>query len=77
MPNHLVKIIIDDDGEPKDDPPWCLIVDNAGGDVTCCEGEYFGLGESLCVYELKTTKRGGITCPQCLQNIKFYKTVKL
>ena len=75
--NNLVKIIADDDGEPIEEPVWCLIHHTAGGETALCTGEFFGAGESLVVFERKEPKRGGITCQLCLQIIMEMKAVKL
>jgi len=76
--NYLVKILSDDSGEPreKDFQFWHYVVDK-GGTQTLCEGEFFGKGESGCEFETKTIYRGGITCPNCLQQIKEIKAIKL
>lgn len=76
--NHLVKILRSDDGEPReeDQQVWHYVV-NKQGTQTLCEGEFFGYGESGCEYEVKTLKRGGITCPKCLEFIKEMKDIKL
>lgn len=75
--NRLVKILTDDLGEKRDNPKWCLIHEIAGGNATFCGGEYFGSGESGCEFLTKKSKRGGITCPDCLEKIKIIKAVKL
>lgn len=76
--NNLVKILSSDDGEPRDKNLqfWHLVV-NESGSQTLCEGEFFGYGESGCEFEVKSTKKGGITCPKCLAHIKAMKAVKL
>lgn len=75
----LVRILIDDSGHPHELAAYWHLVDpcNAGGPATLCTGEYFGFGESACEFDLKEVKRGGITCPQCLADLKTYKAVKL
>jgi len=75
--NSLVKILSDDNGEPRDlDKQFWHLVDpcNLGGSATLCEREYFGYGESRCEYE---ESKGSITCPNCIAMIKVYKKVKL
>ena len=76
--NHLVKILTDDYGEPREKylQYWHYVVDR-GGNQTLCEGEFFGAGESGCEFEEKSVSRGGITCPKCLQHIKEIKAIKL
>ncbi len=75
--NRLVMLLTDDDGREYATPVWHLIDVNGGGYTTFCSGEYFGEGESNCKYRLKEVKRGGITCPRCLEKIKAIKEVKL
>lgn len=76
MANHLVKLLIDQDGNLCD-PVWHL---NGGvhGEVLCT-GEYFSDIESdgNPTYELKHVQRGGITCPKCISVIMEMKNVKL
>jgi hypothetical protein len=78
--NKLVRYITDDDGcTHRDSHLWHLVNPTypAGGEASLCEQEYFGIGESTLEYETKTATRGGITCPDCLGNLKAYKAVKL
>lgn len=75
--NHLVKILSADDGEKRKNTKWCLVVNKCAGNMTLCEGEYFGMGESGCEYEYKTVEKGGITCSDCLAQIKYIKNIKL
>jgi len=77
MTNYLVKLLTDDDGTAYDDPKWHFVDIPGGGHATLCTGEYFGVGESSCKFETKTVKRGGITCPDCLNQIKTIKAIKL
>jgi len=46
---HLVKILSDDSGEPRDKQlqVWHYVHIACGGKQTLCEGEYFGMGENL------------------------------
>ena len=78
LTHKLVKILSSDDGEPRDKhlQYWHWILTDTGNH-TLCEGEFFGYGESACEYEIKTVKRGGITCPKCLEIIKEIKAIKL
>lgn len=70
----VVKIKVDDRGERRKFAKWCYVHEVAGGNTAFCTGEYFGIGESGCIYE---TKVGKITCPKCLSIIKTIKKVKL
>jgi len=82
MSNHLVKFITSEDEPevelPKEFRVWCL-VDPTAWDAprNLCEGQVFGYGESEIQFEEKHTKRGGVTCPKCLQQIVAMKAVKL
>ena len=77
--NDLVRLITDDDCDPKNDADVWNLVDpsNEQGPAALCTQEFFGLGESNCEYETKQAKRGGITCPECLRKLKLLKEVKL
>jgi hypothetical protein len=80
MPHELVKILSDDKNEPRELylQVWHLVdIANSSGACTLCEGEYFGVGESGCEFEVKSVKRGGITCKKCLDILKAYKKIKL
>jgi hypothetical protein len=76
---RLVKILTSDDGDKRDKDLqyWHLVEIVGGGPATFCQGEYFGHGESGCEYEEKEVKRGGITCPLCLERLKWVKSIKL
>lgn len=76
--HQLVKLLFNDDGVEIDNPPWCLVDPaNRQGPSTLCSGEFFGEGESNCIYEEKNMIRGGITCVQCLSDIRCYKSIRL
>ena len=78
MSHQLVRITVDDGGDPKFDPQWCLVDGgNPEGAATLCQGEFFGYGESGCVFEVKYVQRGGITCVRCNDKIRLYKEVRL
>lgn len=79
MSNTLVQILVDDDGnEPNHPEDWHLTDPcNWQGAATLCTGEFYGVGESVCVYKEKQVVRGGITCANCLKMIKKYKSIKL
>jgi len=72
--NRVVKITHDDDGYPKQSAKWCLVDDVAGADVALCTGEAFGQGESIAKFQ---EKQGRITCPDCREKIKSFKSVRL
>ena len=72
----LVKITVDDEGYAVDDPKWHVIT-SIDAKRTLCTGEVFGFGESSCEFEEKQVKRGGITCPNCIEFVKNIKGIKL
>src|SRR5688500_11894042 len=72
--NHLVKITRDDNGENIKYAKWCLAVNRAGGWQSLCSGQFFGMGESDCEYQ---EKRGRVTCPNCIEQIKEIKRVTI
>lgn len=76
MTNHLVKFYTNDDGDLVNDD-WHLISDTCTSPCKLCTGEVFGYGEGEATYITKTVERGGITCKQCLIDIKILKAVKL
>ena len=79
MPD-LVKILSDNKGEVRDEYLlfWHLVDPcNPLGNATLCEGEFFVYGESGCEYDIKSTNKGGITCPMCLKYLKIYRAIKL
>lgn len=75
----VVHISKDDDGLVKPDGDKWHLVDpgNKQGDAALCTGEFFGVGESRCEYEVAYRAKGGITCLQCLEKLKEYKAVRL
>lgn len=77
--NYLVKILADEDGLQIESPLW-HIIDPAIGDGAArvlCSGEVFGHAEGRAVAETKTVRRGGITCPSCIERLRAYKSVRL
>ncbi len=76
--NTLVRIIQDDDGAETFNQDWHLVdpVNNQGPAALCTQ-EFYGFGESDCVFEEKTVERGGVTCENCLRRIRIYKAIKL
>ena len=73
--NYVVKITVDDDGYEIKNAKWCLVDPcNYQGRAALCTQQYFGYGESACIYE---TKNGKITCEKCREMIKKYKSIKL
>jgi hypothetical protein len=74
---QLVKILYNDDGEKQNSPKWHLVTRYSDSPRAVCTGEVFGMGESRAVYKDKYSEKGGITCPKCLEIIKWYKSIKL
>jgi len=78
MGHSVVKILSDDCGEKREKEfQFWHYVANKGGSQTLCQGEFFGVGESGCEFKTKFVERGGITCPECLKEIKEIKSIKL
>lgn len=80
--NLLAKQIIDDDGEALalDDHRWHYVADISGDRAIICTGEFIDDAASSgngSLYETKTTKRGGITCENCIAIIREYKAIRL
>lgn len=73
--NYLVKMITDEDGEEQE-PLWHFVT-SEDSERCFCDGQCFGHGEGAATFETKTVKRGGITCPRCLELIKLIKSIKL
>lgn len=73
----LVKITHNEDGDKMDRPPWCFSVVRSGSPMAMCSMQVYGYGEGSAKYETKQAERGGITCPQCLAEIKEIKAIRL
>ena len=70
---------MDDDRQiiPVEERKWCLLIEKAGCGTPLCTGEVFGGGEGDATADVKSVKRGGVTCPQCLEEIKWIKSIRL
>jgi hypothetical protein len=75
--NQLVKLLTHDDGDPADNDDWHLSVVRAGSTALLCTGEFYGYGEGGATAETKSVLKGGITCPDCLRDIREIKAVRL
>lgn len=80
--NHLVKQLVNDDGEivEEDEQRWHLMLTSGGDTALVCTGEYVGEGCSSGngeIYIFKQTQRAGITCETCLSIVRAVKAVKL
>lgn len=73
---ELVKIYKNDDGDEIEKPLWHLAVTVTGGDNVLCTGEFYGMGESSVVYDIKEGTMHDITCEDCKQIIKDFKAIK-
>ena len=76
----LAKQLINEDQEPVpvDDQVWHAIDNNVSGDAALiCTGEFIDPGAGCGEYELKTVSRGGITCRECINRIKHFKSIRL
>ena len=76
--NSLIKIIIDDDGAEYQNDYWHLICNPPKSDTArvLCTSEAIDACSAV-DGESKLRKRGGITCPDCLAVIKYYKNIKI
>lgn len=76
MSNNLVKITKLDDGEEveKSAQKWCA-THFADTSRVICSGDALD-ASSKYEYKNKTTKRGGITCKECIAAIKEIKNIK-
>ncbi len=84
MSHVLAKLSVDEDGEPLTDGKethWHLAESITGNREAklLCTAEYIddGCHSGLLKCEIKTVKRGGITCPECLEKLKAFKAIKL
>lgn len=73
--NKLIKIIENHSQGYRctDDQCWCYISDETR--TTLCGDDIDS--DNIIKAESKTVKRGGITCPLCLDIIKRIKAIKL
>lgn len=78
MAHEIIKMLTDDDGYKYYNTYWHL---GNGSDSTgksiLCTGEYYGFGESAATFKSRLVDKGGITCPDCLASIKYFKSIKL
>lgn len=74
--NHLVKILVNDDGQKDENPKWHLVSHFGDAHRTVCTGEVFGYGEGSAVFKEKISERG-ITCESCREIIEWFKKIKL
>lgn len=74
--NHLVKVLVDDDGNKIDMPKWCTVFDFGDTTRVFCDGQALD-GSSAVKYETKFVSKGGITCERCILAIKQVKKVRL
>jgi hypothetical protein len=77
MAHELVKITVNDDGEYSFDEHFHYVHAPDGAARTLCSNEVFGDGEGQAQFMLKEVKRGGISCPKCMEIIKAFKRIKL
>lgn len=72
--SNCVKITRNYDGEKIPYAKWCLSLEKAGGSMALCTRQYYGDGENECEFE---ERDGKITCPDCIAEIKYFKSIKL
>jgi len=72
-----VKILVNDDGEKEKFTKWHLVAFGGDTERTLCDGQAFD-GSTEVVYKVEyITKNKKVTCEDCIQAIKFYKSIKL
>jgi hypothetical protein len=79
MTHKIVKLTMDDDRVeiPKEEQVWHLGTTATGDPIVLCSGEFYGEGQSSCEFKEKVVEYGGITCKNCLELLKEYKSIKL
>lgn len=84
MTHTVARIYVGDDGEPWDEADsklWHLVEDITSDrePKIFCTGWYTieGANDGLLQAEFKKVKRGGITCPNCLDRLRQFKAIKL
>lgn len=77
MRHTVVKLLITHDGEKVEKQKWHLAVTDCGDNNTLCTGEFYGCGAGIEEYKTKEVERGGVTCEDCLREIKYIKSIKL
>lgn len=74
---NLVKIIVDDDGVTVDNPKWHIVDNFAGDPRVLCTAEVYCMTHTRRVeYELKYGKLKDCDCPNCLEIVKWFKSLK-
>lgn len=78
MAHTLVKFI-QDEGMDEDykDEYWHLSTTACGDPQKFCTNEVYGEGQGNAKGTVKIRQKGGITCPECLKQIKQIKSIKL
>lgn len=71
----LVKFITDEDGGEAFNDHWHLVQTHGDAPRAVCSGEVFGFGESGAEY--KDKHKGRVTCPKCIEIVKWFKAVRL
>jgi hypothetical protein len=54
-----------------------LSVTSCGDSATFCSGEYYGEGSGVTDFEYKQVEFDGVTCKDCLEQIKNIQSIKL
>ena len=71
------KITVTDDGEVIKDPKWCVVAFAQDTIRSLCTGDALdGMSNAEYVVE-DASKKGSITCPDCIDILKHYKSFKL
>lgn len=84
MSHTLVKIIGSDNSNIEEhhiEDVWHLSILTCGEPTTLCGGFYYTDNDPAFkdkdLFITKERKRGGITCPDCLNSLKKFKSIKL
>lgn len=72
----LVKLYTSDFGEKYKKKVWCIVHPVFNDPATLCKMEYYGIGQSGCVFEEKDGTIKDVTCPDCLNFINIMKYLK-
>ncbi len=79
MNQELVKILVDEDGNdvPSEEQQWCLADPSPYADTArvLCSQQALD-HDTNAKWASKLVKRGGITCPKCIETVKAFKAIK-
>jgi hypothetical protein len=75
----LAKQLINEDREKvlPEDMRWHALEEVTSDRALVCTGEFVDFGAGAGDYIFKNVNRGGITCEECIERIKYFKSIKL